>query len=140
MHYLEIYFIETKRPVTNVKLQLEYFREVQKRILTFFDEYREFYSYYRSGSSLLDKHLFVRGQTDTFLTVRNARVLTYLEFNTSHDYILSKIKAFELVLEYIEIEVNKLIEKDKENEKSHKAVIEPGLYWTDPKIFLIELI
>lgn len=138
--YLEIYFIETKRPVANVKLQLEYFRMAQKRILKFFDEYREFYSYYRSGSSLLDNHFFVRGQTDTFLTARNTRVLTYPEFNTSHDYILSKIKAFELVLEYIESEVNKLTEKDKETEKSNKAEIETGLYWTDPKIFLIELI
>ncbi len=140
LYYIEIYYIEAKRPIVNLSLQQEYFAGIQKKIHAFFDEYREFYSYYRSGSSLFDNHFFVRGQTDTFLATINTRVITYPEFNTSHDYVLSKIKAFELVLQYIDHEIKNIIRKGIETDKIQKVGIETDLFWTENKVSLIELI
>ena len=140
LYYLEIYFIEAKRPVANLPLQREYFAGIQKRIQVFFEQYREFYFYYRSGSNLMDKLYFVRGQSDAFLAEINTRVITYPEYNTSHDYVLSKFKAFEMVLQYIDQQIRELIRKEAESDKSQAAVIETGLFWTDNKVALVELV
>jgi len=140
LYHLEVYYIEAKRPVVNLSIQQEYFAGIQKKIHAFFDEHREFYSYYRSGSSLFDNHFFVRGQTDAFLAAINTRVITYPEFNTSHDYVLSKIKAFEMVLQYIDHEIKNLIRIGAETDKIQKVGIETVLFWTENKVSLIELI
>ena len=140
LYYLEIYFIEAKRPVANLPLQREYFAGIQKKIQVFFEQYREFYFYYRSGSNLMDKLYFVRGQSDALLAEINTQVITYPEYNTSHDYVLSKFKAFEMVLQYIDQQIRELIRKEAESDKSQAAVIETGLFWTDNKVALVELV
>ena len=140
LYYLEIYYIEGKRPVANLPLQREYFARIQKNIEVFFDLHREFYFYYRSGSSLMDNLYFARGQSDTYLTAINTRVITYPEYNTSHDYVLSKFKAFEMVLVFIEQQTRELIRKDAAPDTSPIAVLDTGLSWTENKVALIELI
>ncbi len=140
LYYLEIYFMEYRRPVANLPLQREYYAGIQKEIQVFFDLHREFYFYYRSGSSLMDNLYFARGQSDTYLTLANTRAITYPEYNTSHDYLLSKFKAFEMVLAYIDQQLRELIRKDTVPDKTPMAVLETGLTWTDNKVALIELI
>jgi hypothetical protein len=135
LYYLEVYSIETKRPVVSIPLQLEYFEGIQRKIQAFFGQYQEFYSYYRSCSNLLDQQYFVRGKSDTFFSAKNPQVITDPGFNTSHDYILSKMKANEMLLEYIDDEIYKL-----NNPQGGRYRFPDSLYWTEYKVYLAELI
>jgi len=80
----------------------EYFKSKLSDLKTYFDENMSFYSYYRTESTHLDETYFLRGRHNIQLGLDTYYFETDHNFNTSHDYKITKIIANDLIEEYLE--------------------------------------
>ena len=105
----------------------------------FFDNNLEFYQYYRTGATFLDEKYFLRGKYDIRLSLDTFFFASDLEFNTSHDYRISKILANDLLEIYLKEQLAILDRKEIMTAKT-QATPKVKLTWTDSKSSLIELL
>ncbi|WP_339887734.1 RteC domain-containing protein [uncultured Flavobacterium sp.] len=138
IYYNEIYNMEVSKPTsTNKDIQKHYNKELAK-LKNFFNDNKEFYKYYRSGNTCLDKKYFIRRKHDISLTVDSTYFQSDYIFATSHDYKVAKIIANEALHRYIETTLQKHgknIIKNNENNETLQT-----LKWTGSKVALVELI
>lgn len=137
IYYNEIYNIEVNKPAASNKNIQKYYKKELSKITEYFKENREFYKYYRTGSTCLDKKLFLRKKHDIRLTVDSYYFQSDYSFATSHDYKVAKIMANENLKVFIENLLKKYQDK-KAATHQHKETI-PGLKWTGSKVALVEL-
>ncbi len=142
----EVYFFRDFKP--SLFCHLAYYRKVyeietggkrkeslEEEILIirrFYDRYREFCRYYRSGDTHFDSYYFLRGKpgihmADAFYWERDPAC------SSCGDLLVTQILANELLEKYLNEELNKL----KENEE--KRYTGTGLIWTLSKTDLCEL-
>ncbi|MFV0529818.1 MAG: RteC domain-containing protein [Flavobacteriales bacterium] len=132
IYYNSIYRIETKKPNEDKKNTRKFYKKELDKIKLYFDNNLEFYKYYRTGSTYLDEHYFVRGKHNIKLSLDTFCFEADHRFTTSHDYKVAKIIANDLIQVYIE---------DKLNSTNQKRNFEKfPLSWTGSKTALIELI
>jgi hypothetical protein len=138
IYYNSIYKIETKKPNGGKKIIRAYLNNELYKLKVFFDNNLELYRYHRTGSAFLDNKFFVRGKHDLKLNIETNYFDADHRFTTSHDNIIAKIMANDLIQVYLEDELTNL-EKIPPTEKSH---INPKSQqtWTSSKVALIELI
>lgn len=134
IYYNEIYTIEIAKPAGNKKDMRKYYKKEQSKLKAFFNENIEFYKYYRSGNTCLDKKYFLRRKFDIKLTLDNTYFQSDHNFTTSHDYKLAQIKAYSKLQEYLESKINK---HDTQTSTTNKI---PTLKWSGSKVALIELL
>ena len=127
-----IYKIETKRPRGGDKIIKQYLNLELSKIKRFFDANLEFYKYYRTNSTHLDKKYFIRGNHDIKLSLDTYYFEADHKFATSHDYKVAKIIANDLIQVYLEDQLNN-------NNKKHISK-NLSLNWTGSKTALVELI
>ena len=72
-----------------------YLEGILGRIKYFFDNNADFYQYYRSGSTHLDKYYFLRGKPDIQLIQDCFYFERDSKFSTSFDFKVSKMIANE---------------------------------------------
>lgn len=126
--------IEASKPYADSQALRSYYENERSNLLYFYNEQREFISYYRRKSTYLDKKYFVRFKFDFKLKLSPELYSYDEEFSTSHDHIVSQIMANDLLEQYL---TNKIDSKDsKENSIDHIKNLE----WTAPKVALIELL
>lgn len=137
IYHLEVYKIEMNRPTGSLKIKRKYLQIQLNKLKNFFDENLDFYRYYRTGSTYLDHKFFVRGKSDIRLQLPAHIFESDDVLCTSHDNLISKILAFDLLQVYIENEVSKLdfhsVSKDASSNRKGQ------LQWTGNKAALIEL-
>ena len=136
IYYNEIFTIESNKPYGSEKTLRKFFNNELDKLKDFFDENLDFYKYYRTGSTHLDKKYFMRGKHDIRLTLDSFYFQADHRFTTSHDYKVARIMANDLIQVYLENELGKIRRKNPEQVSSLKGLQK----WTGSKVSLIELI
>lgn len=131
--------IETKRPKGTDRSQRKYLLNELDKLNHFFDNNLDFYQYYRTGAIFLDEKYFLRGKYDIRLSLDTFFFTSDQEFNTSHDFKVSKILANDLLEIYLKEQLTMLDRKETMTTKS-QALPKVKLTWTDNKSSLIELL
>jgi hypothetical protein len=139
IYYSKVLSIETKLPKGSDKTIKKYLCNELDSLHRFFDNYLDFYKYYRTGATYLDEKYFLRGKYDIHLSIDTFFFTSDPEFNTSHDYKVAKILANDLLEVYLK---DKLATVERKEVTSHKTQVIPKikLTWTANKTALIELI
>lgn len=134
IYYSKVLAVEASKPYADSQALRSYYENERSNLLYFYNEQREFISYYRRKSTYLDKKYFVRFKFDFKLKLSPELYSYDEEFSTSHDHIVSQILANDLLEQYL---TNKIDSKDgKDNSIDHIKNLE----WTAPKVALIELL
>lgn len=131
--------IETKRPKGTDRSQRKYLLNELDKLNHFFDNNLDFYQYYRTGAIFLDEKYFLRGKYDIRLSLDTFFFTSDQEFNTSHDFKVSKILANDLLEIYLKEQLTMLDRKETMATKN-QALPKVKLTWTDNKSSLIELL
>ena len=134
--YRELYNIEMNRPKGGNEMQVVYLKQELMNINSFFLENKDFYHYYRRGSTHLDDIYFKRGQKGYDLNLESFYFERDPMFSTNCDFKVAKILSNNLMESYLMKEIGKLENKDSTFLNLNRSKLE----WTHPKIDLIELI
>lgn len=136
IYFSELYTIEANIPFGDVDMQRLHFENELVYIERFFKQYSFQYQYYKLGATELDSLYFVRGAGNASLLMPNVPDLDP-DFSTSSDYLFSKIKAFEMLREWLNERIIYL-------KKNPMLPYQPGsdteeMRWTGDSINLAEL-
>lgn len=134
----ELYTIEAEMPFNDATKQITYLEQELLYIERFFNQYQFHYQYYRLNADELDNLYFVRGVEVQSALLPNVPDLDP-SFSTSSDYLFSKIKAFELLKEWIQ---ERLIFLKKGPSTSYQLLNDRNkeeLTWTGDTINLAEI-
>lgn len=134
IYYSKVLAIEASKPYADPQALQSYYENERSNLLYFYNEQREFISYYRRKSTYLDKKYFVRFKFDFKLKLSPELYSYDEEFSTSHDHIVSQILANDLLDHYLSNKINS--KEVRENSIAHIKNLE----WTAPKVALIELL
>lgn len=138
IYYNEIYNIETNTPYGGEKILRKFYNNELEKLKVYFEENLDFYRYYRTGNTCLDKKYFLRGKLDIRLTLDSFYFQADHRFTTSHDFKVAQIMANDLIQVFLEVEIHKL-------EKRAVIVASSDINlnkqkWTGSKVALVELI
>lgn len=126
-----VFKIETKRPNGGRKVIRKYLNAELHKLQRFFENNLEFYKYYRTNNTFLDRKLFLRGNADVKLNLDTFFFEADPTFSTSHDYKVAKIIANDMIQVYLE-------HQHDLNEKGTNILPSPALInWTGSKTSLI---
>jgi RteC protein len=134
IYYSKVLAIESSRPHADPPTLKAYYENERTSLLYFYNEHREFISYYRRKAAYLDKKYFIRFTFDFKLKL-SPELYSYDEtFSTSHDHIVAQIIANDYLNQYLTEQLS--------NPKEMRNVISQTqkLEWTAPKVALIELL
>ena len=134
IYYSKVLAIEASKPYADPQALQSYYENERANLLYFYNEQREFISYYRRKSTYLDKKYFVRFKFDFKLKLSPELYSYDEEFSTSHDHIVAQILANDLLDQYLSDKINS--KYVKESSIAHIKKLE----WTAPKVALIELL
>lgn len=130
--------IDLEKPIYK-DFQKKYFLEVLTEINNYLKLNKELVRYYRNKSSNLDDLFFLRRNCSLFELEENAIVFLDNNFSTLHDHTISKIIAYEYLINWIESAFNKPSQNEV-MEKPTKYQNEKQIFWSGPKVALVELI
>jgi len=142
LYNTEVFKVESKRPNSSNKVQRKFLIEEMNKIQSFTNDNLEFFQYYRSNTTNLDDHFFVRGKSDIRLYLSSVHFMIDEQFCTSHDYTVAFIKAYDMLSIYLKRELVRLDTKYGTDEilELEKELLNSGLFWTETKVALVELI
>lgn len=100
IYALEMYTIETSRPIGDELLLKAFYEQELKFIKRFFIQYQFIYQYFQLDAIELDHLFFVRGAKSSDLLLPETHGLDP-EFSTSCDYLFAKFMAYEKVQDYL---------------------------------------
>lgn len=139
IYHRKIYNLEMRMPTGSYLDKKSYLEGMLARIKYFFDTNADFYQYYRSGSTHLDKYYFLRGKPDIQLILDCFYFERDSKFSTSFDFKVAKMIANERLTVYINnklLNINNLEHNIPERLNLPKA----RLTWTAKKAELVEQI
>ena len=139
IYYSTIYRIEMNRPTGSDIIQKTYTIKQLDRLKVFFDNNNDFYRYYRSGSTDLDRHYFLRGKQDIHLNRDSFYFERDPKFFTEFDSKVAHILANDMLSTYLNAELLKL-EQPSTNQFEATNFPKVKVTWTDSKVALVELI
>ena len=131
IYYRKIFDIESSLPVGLSADINAYYLNVLDTIKNYIDSNKDFFTYYRSHSSLLDEIYFVRKEPDLWLSL-NSEDCEQDNFATIYDHKLSKLLAYEKISAFLIEAINKQT-RTEGGATTHKIL------WTGSKVSLIEL-
>ncbi|MET3981790.1 hypothetical protein ABIB62_004406 [Mucilaginibacter sp. UYP25] len=135
IYFINVYNFMMQKPLGGEDILKDYINYELADIKRFFDHNQAFYQYYRSGSTQMDEIYFTRGSFDVHVELEDFEEDEL--YSTSHDYKLSKIIANEKYQDYLNLELQKILNHEDE---SQEIGIELPLTWTFNKTDLVELI
>ncbi|GHV18263.1 hypothetical protein FACS1894169_14730 [Bacteroidia bacterium] len=138
IYYNEVYNIELRMPTGSVESRKEYLELIQNQIKFFFDMNSEFYQYYRSGSTHLDRIYFLRRKPCIQLHVDSSYFERDCCFSTCYGLKMTQILANERLSSYLNVKLAKLQQEGMEIEPY--LDFHSGLKWTEKKTALGEII
>lgn len=139
IYYIKLFNIESKRPRSSSKNQVKYLNAQIDKLQLYFNDNLEFYHYYRRGATILDKQYFVRGQSDLRSPSEDFHFFVDEQFSTCQDSTVATIMAFDMLIVYLQQEIEKLI-LDADSPKTTLMKQTSKLFWTGNNIDLVELI
>jgi hypothetical protein len=135
IYFINVYNFLMQKPLGGEEILKDYINYELADIKRYFDHNQAFYQYYRSGSTQMDEIYFTRGAFDVHVELEDFEEDEL--YSTSHDYKLSKIIANEKYQDYLNLELQKILNHD---EQPQEIGIDLPLSWTFNKTDLVELI
>jgi hypothetical protein len=137
IYYQKIYNLEMNCPTSSMDAKRGYYQH-ELDILDDFSRKRiDFVRYYRSGSSHLDRSMFLRYQNYAHLYLDSFHFERDDSFSTVADYRIAKLMANDLIQVYINHELQSIKDYGMKIDNSFPRV---KLSWTGKKTGLIELL
>lgn len=106
IYYRKVYNIEMMRPNGQDCVLKNYFINELNQLENFYNKNIDFYKYYRSGSTHLDKYFFLRGKQDIQMTMETFYFERDPNFSTICDFKVAKIVANEMLRIYLNFIMN----------------------------------
>ncbi|MDQ7918266.1 RteC domain-containing protein [Mesonia sp. MT50] len=139
IYYIKLFSIESKRPRSSKKAKKRYLQLEIDKLQNYFNENLEFYHYYRRGSVNLDHHFFLRRKANFRLHPDSIHFVTDAQFSTSHDSSVATIIAYDMLIVYLQKEIEHILYQQNVVPLKVKKSI-PTAKWSHNKVDLIELI
>lgn len=139
MYYNKIYVIESKFPTGSDVAQKEYLYNELNSLTFYFSRNLDFYQYYRSKSTYLDRYYFTRNQNDLRICTDSSHIDKDPLYSTGYDFKVAKIITNELLKIYLTNRLQEL-ERIVQRKADNGQVVESILRWTGSKRALVELI
>ncbi|WP_223826696.1 RteC domain-containing protein [Flagellimonas sp. S3867] len=130
IYYMEVLDFEASFPMDKFKPQRKYIKTKMEDISAFYRIHSDFVRYARLKQTHFDKQFFTRKYSGFHCGTAEPYYILDPIFNTSHDYLLAKISAFQRISIYLQ---NRLKSSDEVNKISN-------LSWTSSKVSLTELV
>ena len=141
VYYNKVYNIEMRMPTGSINDMKAYLERIQNRIKYFFDTNLDFYHYYRSGSTHLDRFYFLRGKPDIQLFLDSFYFERDNLFSTCYDFKVTKILANDMLSVFINTRLSELENLNYQNSNdSSSSFPKVKLTFTGKKAELIEQI
>jgi hypothetical protein len=125
------------RPTSSTDAKKQYLKHQLDQMDDYSQKRIDFVRYYRSGSSQLDRNLFLRSQRYTHLYLDSFHFERDETFSTVGDFRVAKLMANDLIQVYINSE---LLALDNNEMKTDNSFPKVKLMWTAKKVELIELL
>ena len=138
LYFYKITRIEMKRPIGSDDVQREYLHCQLDNLKYFFDQNLDFYQYYRSKSTHLDRYYFLRGHENYKLCHNCGMFDKDPLFSTCCDHKVAKMLAYDMLEIYLQQRLQN-IEKQEVIECSRASLPDNPFRWTAPKVAAIEL-
>lgn len=140
IYYNKVYRIEISCPVYNGKMYHAYFTDELEELKQEFSEHirnSDFYRYYRSGRTDLDREYYILGKINYSMGLNSFVFEIDSNQSTYYDYKTARIIANDLLYTYLlsKTDIDHNAYQTLQNSESVK-----DLLWTDSKNALIELI
>lgn len=136
IYFSELYTIESGIPFGDAEQQRLNFENELIYVERFFKQYGFHYQYYKLNATELDHLYFIRGIDNGSVLMPNVPELDP-NFSTSSDYLFSKIKAFEMLREWLN---ERIIYFKKNPLSTYQANSDTEeMRWTGDSINLAEL-
>lgn len=139
MYYNKIYVIESKFPTGSDVAQKEYLYNELNSLTFYFSRNLDFYQYYRSKSTYLDRYYFTRNQNDLRICTDSSHIDKDPLYSTGYDFKVAKIITNELLKIYLTNRLQEL-ERIVQRKADNGLITETVLRWTGSKRALVELI
>lgn len=139
LYFHKIHGITMRRPAGSNDATRKYLIDKLNRINDFFDKNLEFYEYYRSGNTHLDKYYFLRGKPDIWLNTDSFCFELDPKFSSCFDFKVAKILANDMLSIYLNSEIKK-IDTNYETATIWGNFPKIKHTWTGTKTELVELI
>ena len=139
LYYNKIYVIESKYPTGSDIAQREYLYKELDSLTFYFGRNLDFYQYYRSKSTYLDRYYFTRNQNDLRICTDSSHIDKDPLYSTGYDFKVAKIITNELLKIYLTNRLQEL-ERIVQRKADNGQVVETILRWTGSKRALVELI
>lgn len=136
IYFSELYTIESGIPFGDAEQQRLNFENELIYVERFFKQYGFHYQYYKLNATELDHLYFIRGIDNGSVLMPNVPDLEP-NFSTSSDYLFSKIKAFEMLREWLNERIIYLKKNPLSTYNAHSDTEE--MRWTGDSINLAEL-
>ena len=136
IYFKELFYFESDKPLGRKKVLKKYFIGAQSKICNYLERNKFLYNYYKGNKTYNDVHFFKRSPTDIPFHPTNAVDLDD-RFTTVHSLKLSKLLAYEALMDYT---LGELISVSKKGKCATKTDQTGQLTWTDTKAALVELI
>lgn len=140
IYFDKIHNIESCRPYGSHELQIDFLRGELEKINSFFKTHLQFYQYYRMNSTFLDDKCFLRDKEDLHLFHDNLFSFVDPDFSTSHDYMVAEIMANDMLIVFLNTEIEKIALKISNPNWGQLGIPGMDLEWTDSKVAAVELI
>lgn len=138
IYFNDIYLLELRKPNGSKEVLKEYYKKKQTAITEFCNANLDFYQYYRSKATHLDKYYFLRGHENYKLCHNCGMFDKDPLFSTCCDHRVAKMLAYDMLEIYLQQRLQN-IEKQEVMEYSRASLPDNPFRWTASKVAAIEL-
>lgn len=138
IYFDDIYTLELRKPNGSKDVFKEYYKKKQTAITDFCNANLDFYQYYRSKATHLDRYYFLRGHENYQLCDNCGMFDKDPLFSTCCDHKVAKMLAYDMLEIYLQQRLQEL-ERKEVIHNSRTSLPDNPFQWTGTKIAAIEL-
>lgn len=138
IYFSDIYTLELRKPNGSKEVLKEHYKKKQTAITEFCNANLDFYQYYRSKATHLDRYYFLRGHENYKLCHNCGMFDKDPLFSTCCDHKVAKMLAYDMLEIYLQQRLQE-VERQAVQEISRASLPDNPFRWTAPKVAAIEL-
>lgn len=138
IYFSDIYLLELRKPNGSKEVLKEHYKKEQTAITEFCNANLDFYQYYRSKSTHLDRYYFLRGHENYKLYHNCGMFDKDPLFSTYYDHKVAKMLAYDMLEIYLQQRLQE-VERQEVIETSRASLPDNPFRWTGTKTAAIEL-
>lgn len=140
-YFVNLHAYLMEKPTADITKQRQFIHTKLEKLEDCKKKQLNFWNYYKHNEASLDHIYFIRGNNDLDIVNDSSRHFSDPEFSTSHDNLVGKFIAYDLLVNFYndELLLLKKIESGNYNEETKPAILN-DLSWTATKTDLVEII